>query len=86
MKDLTKDATDALERATAQVTDTTDYVGYQDRTYAVELQVRLAAAHAQMAIARQAEITNLLQVRRDFAEFSDVSEKVNERLRFLLGL
>lgn len=84
MTDPNKAANEALEAATTRVNDHRSYVGL-DST-AVEMAVRLASAHAQMAIARQAEIANLLQARKDFAELPLALSDVNTRLFALLAI
>jgi hypothetical protein len=84
MKDLNKDANVVLESATAKV-NANDYTGRETAIMAVELHVRLASAHAQMAIARQAEIANLLQARKEFANSPDIFMSINARLVDLMG-
>lgn len=86
MEDLTKDAIEVLETATAKVKDAKAYEGNEQMTGVVTLHVRLASAHAQMAVARQAEIANLLQARRDFADTEHVVRELNERLFTLLRI
>lgn len=85
MTDPTKEATAALDAANTIVTEGR-YTGRETAIMEAELVVRLASAHAQMATARQAEITNLLQARKDFAEMPLALENVNTRLFGLLGI
>lgn len=83
MTDPNKEANEALEAATARVNDRSFR---ETSTTTVEMMVRLASAHAQLAVARQAEIANLLQARKDFADTSSVVSEVNGRLFALLGI
>lgn len=85
MKNPTEEANAALDAATTRVNDP-HYVARETSTKTVENMVRLASAHAQMAVARQAEITNLLQARKDFAEMPLALEGVNTKLFALLGV
>jgi hypothetical protein len=83
--DLNKEANAALEAATTRVNEGR-YTGREQATMEVELMVRLASAHAQMAIARQAEIANLLKARKDFEDAPFAHAAITARLFALMGL
>lgn len=85
MTDPLKEANEALEAASARVNDPS-YMASETSTKNAENLVRLASAHAQVAMARQAEVKNLLQARKDFADFPLALSDVNDRLFGLLGI
>ena len=84
MTDATKEANAALDAATTVVNEGR-FTGRETAIMEAELVVRLASAHAQMAMARQAEITNLLQARKDFTNSPKLAE-ISDRLDALLGI
>ena len=85
MTDPIKEANAALDAATTIVTEGR-YTGRETAIMEAELVVRLASAHAKMALARQAEITNLLQARKDFTDYPLALSDINARLFGLLGI